>query len=135
MPSPETTHAVPARPRWRRWAGPLATVVTTLALTLLLQPVWLLLVLALQTYDSSGQGGPFRSCTADSVSCAGPNVPWVIGLIAVLLAASALAALFGRALGRYPRRGRAFLALLALSAATAAAAMGALVVAVLHGLV
>ncbi|MEV6644311.1 hypothetical protein [Amycolatopsis sp. NPDC051371] len=46
-------------------------------MTVLLTPVHTAVaygfVLAMESYDNSGSGGPFRSCTADSISCGGPD--------------------------------------------------------------
>ncbi|UQS25029.1 hypothetical protein L1857_20530 [Amycolatopsis thermalba] len=79
-------------------------VVTALAVTLALLPVHgaalLMLLFAVGRYDSSGQGGPFRSCTADSVSCAGPDVPVVIGCALAVLGGLLLAGWAGRRAGR-----------------------------------
>lgn len=50
---------------------------TALGMTVLLTPVHTAVaygfVLAMESYDNSGSGGPFRSCTADSISCGGPD--------------------------------------------------------------
>ncbi|GHF51687.1 hypothetical protein GCM10017566_26130 [Amycolatopsis bartoniae] len=51
-------------------------------------------------YDSSGRGGPFRSCTADSVSCEGPHVPVMAGCALVVLGGLLLAGWAGRRAAR-----------------------------------
>ncbi len=57
-----------------RKAGLSAAV--TAGVTLLMLPVHFFLVfltfVALSTNDASGQGGPFKSCTAESVECTSP---------------------------------------------------------------
>ncbi|GHE82491.1 hypothetical protein GCM10017786_11690 [Amycolatopsis deserti] len=84
-------------------------VVAALAVTLALSPVHggalLMLMFAAGRYDSSGQGGPFRSCTADSVSCEGPNVVAIIVCGLVVLGGLLLAAWAGRRAARPRNRG------------------------------
>ncbi|AIJ23637.1 hypothetical protein [Amycolatopsis methanolica] len=84
----------------RRLRGGAAAV----AVTVLLSPVHgiavLVFLLSAQRYDSSGQGGPFRSCAPDSVSCAGPNVPLMIGSALVVAGGLLLACWAGRRAAR-----------------------------------
>jgi len=105
-------------------------VATALGVTGLLAPVHLAVVvgflLATESYDDSGVGGPFRACTADSVSCSGPN-PWVMLLCALAFTGClALAGVLGQVVGRFPRPGWARVAL-------AAGSLAALAVVVLIG--
>ncbi|WP_346052490.1 MULTISPECIES: hypothetical protein [Amycolatopsis] len=82
----------------------LRAVAVAVGVTLVLAPVHVTAVLgflfASERYDSSGQGGPFRSCTADSVSCAGPHVPVMAGCVLVVLGGLLLAAWAGRRAAR-----------------------------------
>ncbi|WP_431923865.1 hypothetical protein [Amycolatopsis tucumanensis] len=75
-----------------------------LAVTVLLAPVHgmavLVFLFSAERYDSSGQGGPFRSCTPDSLSCAGPNVPLMIGCVLVVAGGVLLAYWAGRRAAR-----------------------------------
>ncbi len=82
-------------PPWRTVAGPVTTVLLTVGAQVLLVPLWVVAAMSLGRYDSSGQGGPFRACTADSVSCDGP-VLWLFGLcVLVQLGVCALVARTG----------------------------------------
>ncbi|WP_157372980.1 hypothetical protein [Agromyces sp. Root81] len=78
------TESRPAGPSWRRVIGAL---LTTLAVVVAGLPVTLGAVLwlsvSVKSYDTSGQGGPFRSCTADSTACDGGDS--VGAIISVLL--------------------------------------------------
>ncbi|WP_053207395.1 hypothetical protein [Jiangella muralis] len=95
----------------------------------LLVPVHAFLVavatLAAGRYDSSGQGGPFRSCTADSVACDGPHYGMIAVAAAVLVGIAWVIAGLGVRTGRYPRRRRARAWLTALNVAVAVAASAA----------
>ncbi|SEF18434.1 hypothetical protein [Jiangella alba] len=82
-------------------------------------------VLAAGRYDSSGQGGPFRSCTADSVSCDGPNHAMIAVAAAVLAGIAWAVAGLGVRAGRYPRRRRARAWLTALNVVVAVVAAAA----------
>lgn len=79
-------------------------VAAALGVTLLLAPVHgfaaLVFLFSTGRYDSSGRGGPFRNCTADSVSCTGPNVVAMIVCALVVLGGLVLAGWAGRRAGR-----------------------------------
>ena len=95
------------------------TAALSVGSTVLLSPIWALLLLALGRYDSSGRGGPFAACAADSTDCSGPDLV-VSGVLAfVLLVVAALVALLGTSMQRPRRRASAFAAHLALSVAAA----------------
>src|SRR5690606_37487081 len=87
-PTPDTATS-------RRWVAPIVTVVAATVLNALCLPVWFLLVLASGRYDASGAGGPFRSCTPDSVSCDGPSVFLIVAASLALVAIAALAGWLG----------------------------------------
>lgn len=57
------------------------------------------------SYDSSGQGGPFRSsCTADSISCSHGS-PLLAALSALVIAGVFVRIAFaGQAVGKHPTR-------------------------------
>jgi hypothetical protein len=91
-----------------------------LGVTVLLTPVHTAVaygfVFAMGSYDNSGSGGPFRSCTADSVSCGGPHYGLMIFCALVFLGCLAVAGLLGQAVGRFGTANRARAGLAALSA-------------------
>ena len=112
------------RAPWRAWAGPLVTVAVSAVAQMVLVPVWVLLAMSLARYDDSGRGGPFQGCTADTTSCAGPNLAMTGALTALLLAVCALAARAGSGVGRYRRRRVAFLAHWGVGALAAVGTIG-----------
>ncbi|MCP2252473.1 hypothetical protein LY13_001216 [Prauserella aidingensis] len=65
-----------------------------------------LALLSAGSSDASGQGGPFRACTADSVSCTGPNVPLIVAVALAMLACLGIAVRAGMRTGRLPPRWR-----------------------------
>lgn len=72
-------------------------------------------VLSAGRYDSSGRGGPFRSCTADPTVCSGPEY-WVLAVCAGIFVTTAwLAALAGARAGRYRHVWRSRIALAAMN--------------------
>ncbi|MFD4252992.1 MULTISPECIES: hypothetical protein [Amycolatopsis] len=79
----------------RRLRGAAAALAVTVLFTPVHAGALLMFVFSAGRYDSSGQGGPFRSCTADSTSCEGPNVVAMIICALVVLAGLTLAALAG----------------------------------------
>ncbi|SEB81249.1 hypothetical protein SAMN04489806_1841 [Paramicrobacterium humi] len=86
------------------WLAPTITVAATVAVNGLLLPLWILLMLASARFDSSGQGGPFRSCTADSAMCSGPSFGWIALVIAALAGGALLAAVIAaRLTARFTR--------------------------------
>lgn len=76
--------------------------------TLALLPVnaiaGVVLLFSLETYDDSGRGAPFRSCTAESASCAEPSYGMAAAAGLCCLGTFFLAAWAGRHIGRLPRR-------------------------------
>lgn len=94
----------PGAPR-HGWTAPVLGLVTTVALTVVTLPVnllatWMLLV-SLTSYDSSGQGGPFRSCGPDSIQCDGGNPFGVIASLLVIAAMVVGTGFAGQAAGRH----------------------------------
>jgi len=107
--------------RSRGWAAIAIIAGLSVGSTVLLSPIWALMGLALGRYDSSGRGGPFAACAADSTDCSGPDLV-AFGLLAlVLLAVAALIALLGTTMQRPRRRAPAFAGNLALTAAVSVA--------------
>ncbi|GAA1220124.1 hypothetical protein [Prauserella alba] len=94
-----------------------------MALMVLLAPVhgfgFLLALLAAGSSDASGRGGPFRACTADSVSCTGPSIPLIAGGAAVVVGCLGVAVHAGMRAGRLPSRWRHRSALLVVSVVVA----------------
>ncbi|MFD6793616.1 MULTISPECIES: hypothetical protein [Prauserella salsuginis group] len=109
----------PGGPVERRATGRAATAAVMLVLTPLHGLALLVALLAMESWDASGRGVPFRACTADSVSCTGPNLPMIAGGILVVLSCVAVAVHAGMRTGRLPPRWRhrGFLACIAAPAA------------------
>jgi hypothetical protein len=82
-------------------------VVTTIALSLLALPLAGLAIMffamGLANHDTSGQGGPFRSCSASSTQCDGGNPLFVIGAALVLAGSTAVIAWIGHRVGGFRR--------------------------------
>ncbi|WP_238992965.1 hypothetical protein [Jiangella aurantiaca] len=99
-------------------------VLVSAGVTLLLTPVHAFLlafvVLAAGTYDASGRGGPFRACTAGSVSCTGPRYGAIAVCAVVLVVLAWAAAVAGARTGRYRRGWRSWLLLVPLNVVVAA---------------
>jgi len=74
-----------------------------------LVPVWLVMALLTSRTDASGQGAVFRACTADSLSCTGPQLGAVAVLALMIAGVCAVIAVAGARVGRYRHRRRAFL--------------------------
>ena len=60
------------------------------------------------SYDNSGSGAPFRSCTETSTSCGGPDILGAAVLTVLLSVAVLLPGLVGVAVGDFVRSVRAF---------------------------
>lgn len=72
-------------------------------------------VMSAGRFDSSGGGGPFRSCRPDSVACSGPEY-WVIaGTVLIAVVTWWCAGLAGQAVGRFEHVWAARIALAAMS--------------------
>lgn len=108
------------RPPARRWRHPVRGTLTTLVLSFL--AFWLnalaVMTFSISTtsYDSSGHGGPFRSCTPESVECSHGN-PLLAVLAVLVIAATFFGIAFaGQAAGRHqsPWFGRLIMGVLAL---------------------
>jgi hypothetical protein len=110
------TEADAAQVRARRVLGPVLTVVLTcVALPInLMAMFWLLL--SLHDYDTSGQGGPFRSCTADSTACSGMNPVGILLSSAVLVGIAVVIGFAGQAAAAFPSKLTGRITLTALSA-------------------
>lgn len=106
MDTPAEVKPTPTRPRRR----PLLGVAVALLTTVVYAPVhlfaFLLFMFSAERYDSSGSGGPFRSCTDTSLTCSGPDYAFMI-LCALVIAGGLLLAGFlgARAGGLTHRRG------------------------------
>ena len=71
------------------WAHPVRGLLTTMVLSVMLLPLSLIQLLVVPLWltrnDSSGVGGPFRTCGPESVSCSGPHYGWAaLGVLAVV---------------------------------------------------
>ena len=85
---PEATHSsdLALSPSAHRFAwGVAATAMFTVLLTPVTLGAALFAVLVGGRSDTSGQGGPFRNCTADSTMCSDPNVLAVALCVLVIL--------------------------------------------------
>jgi hypothetical protein len=98
------------------WARPVRGLLTTVVASVVLLPlslIQLLMVpLSLARDDSSGVGGPFRTCAPDSVSCSGPHYGFAaLGVLAVV-ACVVVPALLGQQAGQHRSKavGRGILA-------------------------
>lgn len=97
--------------------GPLLTIVLScLALPITFMTMFLLTT-SLYDYDSTGQGGPFRSCTPDSAECTGVNPLGVLLYSAVLVGVTLGIGLAGQAAAAFPSRVIGRICMTALSAA------------------
>jgi hypothetical protein len=74
------------------------------------------LSVSLHNYDTSGQGGPFRSCTADSTACSGMNPLGILLSVAVLVGITVGIGFAGQATAAFPSRLSGRITLTALSA-------------------
>lgn len=110
----------------RRVLGPVLTVV----LTCVALPINLIalfgLSMSLNDYDTSGQGGPFRSCTADSTACSGMNPAGILLSSAVLVGITVVIGLAGQATAAFPSKviGRIMLTALSAVVTMASATIG-----------
>jgi len=110
------TEADARRVRARRVLGPALTVVLTcVALPINLMAMFWLSI-SLHDYDTSGQGGPFRSCTADSTECSGMNPVGIVLSSAVLVGIAVVIGLAGQATAAFPSKLIGRITLAALSA-------------------
>lgn len=115
MPT-DLTEPDPRRVRTRRLLGPVLTVLLTcVALPINLMAMFWLST-SLHDYDTSGEGGPFRSCTADSTACSGMNPLGIALSSAVLVGTAVLVGVAGQAAAAYPSKLNGRIALTALSA-------------------
>lgn len=115
MPA-DLTEPDPRRVRTRQALGPVLTVLLTcVALPINLMAMFWLST-SLHDYDTSGEGGPFRSCTADSTACSGMNPLGIALSSAVLIGIAILIGLAGQAAAAYPSKLNGRVALAALSA-------------------
>ncbi|WP_188744755.1 hypothetical protein [Agromyces bauzanensis] len=74
------------------------------------------LSISLHDYDTSGQGGPFRSCTADSTECSGMKPVGIVLSSAVLVGIAVVIGLAGQATAAFPSKLIGRITLAALSA-------------------
>ncbi|MFF2274107.1 hypothetical protein ACFVTX_17665 [Agromyces sp. NPDC058136] len=81
------------------------------------------LSMSLNDYDTSGQGGPFRNCTADSTECSGVNLAGIVLSSAVLVGIAVAIGFAGQATAAFPSRLIGRIALTALSAVVTLAGM------------
>lgn len=99
---------------------PVLGAVLTVVLTCVALPINLLAMFWLSTslhdYDTSGQGGPFRSCTADSTACSGMNPVGIVLSSAVLVGIAVVAGFAGQAAAAFPSKLIGRISLTALSA-------------------
>ncbi|GAA4372126.1 hypothetical protein GCM10023152_12940 [Agromyces bauzanensis] len=110
------TEADARRVRARRVLGPALTVVLTcVALPINLMAMFWLSI-SLHDYDTSGQGGPFRSCTADSTECSGMKPVGIVLSSAVLVGIAVVIGLAGQATAAFPSKLIGRITLAALSA-------------------
>lgn len=110
------SEADPRRVRSRRVFGPMLTVVLTcVALPINLMAMFGLST-SLQDYDTSGEGGPFRSCTADSTACSGMNPLGIALSSAVLVGIAIVIGVAGQAAAAFPSKLNGRITLTALSA-------------------
>lgn len=111
------------RARVRRVLGPVLTVVLTcIALPInLMATLWL--SMSLHDYDTSGQGGPFRSCTTDSTACSGMNPIGIVLSIAVLVGITIVIGFAGQAAAAFPSKLIGRITLTTLSAIVTVAGM------------
>lgn len=100
----------------RRVLGPVLTVV----LTCVALPINLIalfgLSMSLNDYDTSGQGGPFRNCAADSAECSGMNPGGIVLFSAVLVGVAVVIGFAGQATAAFPSKQIGCIPLTALSA-------------------
>ncbi|UOE43871.1 hypothetical protein [Agromyces larvae] len=111
--------------RARHVLGPVLTVMLTcIALPLNLAAMYWLSI-SLHDYDSSGAGGPFRSCTGASTECTGMNPVGIVLASAVLIGVAVAIGLAGQAIAAYPakRLGRIILAAVSATVTLAGAAL------------
>lgn len=97
-----TAHARRTRVRWVIGLA-LTVVLTAIALPISLMAMYWLSI-SLHDYDTSGQGGPFRSCTADSTACSGMDPVGVLLSAAVLAGVALLIGFAGQALAAFPSK-------------------------------
>lgn len=115
MPA-DLTEPDPRRVRTRQALGPVLTVLLTcVALPINLMAMFWLST-SLHDYDTSGEGGPFRSCTADSTACSGMNPLGIALSSAVLVGTAVLVGVAGQAAAAYPSKLSGRIILTALSA-------------------
>jgi hypothetical protein len=99
---------------WRRIGGPVLTVVLSgLALPINLLAIFWFGV-SIHDYDSSGQGGPFRSCTADSTVCSGMNPVGILISVAVFVTVAVLIGFAGQAVALFRSKTAGRLGMIAL---------------------
>lgn len=95
-----TPAAVAMRPARKMWMTVVATAVINLAMLPAHIFLGLLIIFSTLRSDSSGSGGPFRGCTAESVSCVGPHYGLLIVASLIMLALCFLGAFLGYGFGR-----------------------------------
>lgn len=110
------TEADAQRMRARRVLGPVLTVVLTCVALPINLVAMLWLSMSLHDYDTSGQGGPFRSCTADSTACSGMNPVGIVLSTAVLVGIAVVIGFAGQATAAFPSKLIGRITLTALSA-------------------
>ena len=104
---------------WRRLLGLVVTLAVTLALTPLFMTVAFMFEVGLGDYDTSGEGGPLRSCAdRTAISCSQPVWIAVVCIVA-FVAFCVLAALAGVAAGAWGHKGQAAAVLFLVSAGLA----------------
>ncbi|WP_139416265.1 hypothetical protein [Agromyces laixinhei] len=112
------------RARARRVLGPVLTVV----LTCVALPINLFamfgLSMSLHDYDTSGQGGPFRTCTADSTECSGMNPVGIVLTSAVLVGIAVAIGFAGQAAAAFPSKLIGRITMTTLSAIVTVAGVG-----------
>lgn len=123
-PTP-TDSAVPRAPG--QLTRPVLAFVGTAVVTVLTLPLHLFLTfmfsVASQSYDTSGSGGPFKSCDSETY-CSDPNYPWMLGTAGLMFLLWLVAAQVGQLVwDRTPRRARV-LSLTLFSAALTALGCG-----------
>lgn len=85
----------------RKVVGVLCTAIVVVLLSRFVMLGGLLFYTALTSYDSSGSGGPFSSCTSTSASCSDPNILFAALVGILLVAAVLLPSTVGQRVGRF----------------------------------
>lgn len=126
--SAATTEPDRSERRLAGWARPVRGLLTTVVASVTLLPLSLIQLLvvplSLERNDSSGVGGPFRTCDSESVSCSGPHYGFAaLGVLAVV-GCVLVPALLGQQAGQHRSKavGRGILAGVSAAILVAAAA-------------